>query len=228
MKKELKEKALILRKKGKSIRDIAKTLKVSKGSVSLWVRDIKLTETQKNLLQSRSAVNNYRLGVEANAARCKELREQYQKEGVLKAKAEDPLHLIGCMLYWAEGAKSGNCLRFANSDPDMVKLFLKFLTECYKIDISKISMRVYCHSDDPKEIKRIENFWKKELNLPSSCVKKSVVNNVSKYSKGKRRKNKLPYGVCRLNVFNVKIIQSIYVSLQEYGKFKKPEWLLLK
>lgn len=36
------------------------------------------------------------------------------------------LHLAGCMLYWAEGAKSRNTIEFANSDPNMVRLFCRF------------------------------------------------------------------------------------------------------
>jgi transposase len=41
--------AMILRKEGKSIKEIAKFLNVSAGSVSIWVKQIKLTEKQKTL-----------------------------------------------------------------------------------------------------------------------------------------------------------------------------------
>ena len=41
-----KNKALLLRKKGESINDIAKKIKVSKSIVSRWCRDIKLTSEQ--------------------------------------------------------------------------------------------------------------------------------------------------------------------------------------
>ena len=34
----------------------------------------------------------------------------------------DPLHLAGCMLYWAEGAKGAQPIKFSNSDPHMVRL----------------------------------------------------------------------------------------------------------
>jgi transposase len=42
-----KQKAVILRKRGKSINEIAHTLGVSKSSVSTWCRDVILTESQK-------------------------------------------------------------------------------------------------------------------------------------------------------------------------------------
>jgi hypothetical protein len=50
------------------------------------------------------------------------------------------------------------------------------------------------------------------------------VNVYSKYSQKKRR-NKLPYGTCRLVVCDTRIIQSIFGSIQEYGAFERPEWL---
>ena len=31
------------------------------------------------------------------------------------------------MLYWAEGSKRRNCVEFTNSDPDMMRRFVKFL-----------------------------------------------------------------------------------------------------
>jgi hypothetical protein len=46
----------------------------------------------------------------------------------------------------------------------------------------------------------------------------------SKHSQKKRR-NKLPYGTCRLAVHDTRIVQSIFGSIQEYGGFDRPEWL---
>jgi hypothetical protein len=46
----------------------------------------------------------------------------------------------------------------------------------------------------------------------------------SKHSK-KRRKNKLPYGTCRLVVHDTALVQSIYGAIQEYAGFERPEWL---
>ncbi len=50
------------------------------------------------------------------------------------------------------------------------------------------------------------------------------MNVYSKYSQ-KKRKNKLPYGTCRLCVHSTAVVQSIYGSIQEYGGFERPEWL---
>jgi hypothetical protein len=51
-----------------------------------------------------------------------------------------------------------------------------------------------------------------------------VVNNYSKHSQKKRR-NKLPWGTCKLCVHSTPIQQTILGSIQEFGGFERPEWL---
>jgi hypothetical protein len=48
-------------------------------------------------------------------------------------------------------------------------------------------------------VQEIEDFWLETTGLPRSRLAKSIVNVYSKHSKKKRR-NKLPYGTCRLVV----------------------------
>jgi hypothetical protein len=70
----------------------------------------------------------------------------------------------------------------------------------------------------------IEDFWLRTLGLPRSCLRRSVVNVYSKYSQ-KKRKNKLPYGTCRISYCDTATVQSIYGAIQEYAGFDRPEWL---
>ena len=50
-----KERARALRKQGFSINEICKIVPASKGSISVWVRDIKLTEDRRNILKNRKS-----------------------------------------------------------------------------------------------------------------------------------------------------------------------------
>jgi hypothetical protein len=50
------------------------------------------------------------------------------------------------------------------------------------------------------------------------------VNRYSKYSQKKRR-NKLPYGTCRLAVHDTRLAHELYGAIQEYGGFDRDEWL---
>ena len=65
----IKIQAQKLRKSGKSIKTIAEMTGVSKGTISIWCRDIELTQTQKDRLRARQikAGNKGRMiGVEMN------------------------------------------------------------------------------------------------------------------------------------------------------------------
>ncbi|MEK9176864.1 MAG: helix-turn-helix domain-containing protein, partial [Patescibacteria group bacterium] len=53
MKRRERDKAILLRQQGQSLNDIAARLRVAKATVSLWVRDIKLTQAQRNSLTKR-------------------------------------------------------------------------------------------------------------------------------------------------------------------------------
>jgi hypothetical protein len=51
-----------------------------------------------------------------------------------------------------------------------------------------------------------------------------VVNVYSKYSQKKRR-NKLPYGTCKVVYSDTRTVQSIYGAIQEYAGLERPGWL---
>lgn len=221
MKVEEQKKARELRQQGKSIKNIAKELNVAKSSVSRWVYDIELTEEQIHSLYHGLQIYK---GTQANKRKAKILREQSQKEGCLKAKEKNILHAMGCMLYWAEGFKGRNVVGIANSDVNMLKFFIKFLKECYSVSNENIVLRTNCYTDCGLTIEEIEQWWLKELNLPKTCLRKSTVNHLSKYSKNKRC-GKLKYGTCILKICKTKLVQNIFGAIQEYGNFTNDRWL---
>ena len=197
-----------------------------RASVSLWVRDVPLTPEQLESLRQRNPAYNRQLrGANRNAERGRARRRAYQEEGRAMARRGDVLHASGVMLYWAEGDKgSRNAARISNSDPEILKLFLRFLREC--LEVPDEQMRVTCHlfADHLERQYEIEQFWLDNVDLPRACLCKSFVNVYSKYSQKKRR-NKLPYGTTRVTVHSTQVVQSIYGSIQEYGGFVRPEWL---
>ena len=129
------------------------------------------------------------------------------------------------MLFWAEGSRKRNAVEFTNSDPAMISFFLGFLRECYGVPDAKITVTCNLFADHAEHQREIEQFWLDRLGLPHECLRKSSVNVYSKYSKKKRR-NRLPYGTCRLKVCDTKVVQSIYGAIQEYAGFEREEWVL--
>ena len=85
-------------------------------------------------------------------------------------------------------------------------------------------MTCYLFADHLARQREIEDYWLRTLNLPRTCLRKSIVNVYSKYSQ-KKRKNKLPYGTCKVAYSDTAVAQSIYGAIQEYARFDRPEWL---
>jgi hypothetical protein len=171
---------------------------VSKSSVSQWVRDIELTPGQHEALLLRNpAYNRQRSGTKIQAARRRAERIAYQ-EGRELARLGHQLHVAG-MLFWAEGCKDRNAVKFSNSDPQMIRVFVSFLRTCYGVRDEDFRITCNLFADHLEKQREIEEFWLDVARLPETCLCKSTVNVYSKHS-AKKRRNKLPYGTCRVTV----------------------------
>jgi hypothetical protein len=206
-----------------SMKAIAREVGASLSSVSRWVRDIPLTDEQQATLELQ-AFNGHVNGRAVNSAIRRGARMIAQEEGRQLAQGREALHVAGCMLYWAEGAKDRNQIRFTNSDPEMARFFVGFLRTYFSLTEDNIKITCNLFADHVDRQHEIEQFWLDTLELPQESLRKSTVNVYSKYSK-KKRTNKLPYGTCRVVVSRTRIVQSIFGSIQEYAGFERDAWL---
>jgi transposase-like protein len=211
------------RAEGASIKEIARRTGAAQSSISRWVRDIELTEEQREDLRI-AAYNGHVKGRTMNARLRREARVMAQEEGRMLAAQGDRLFVTGCMLYWAEGGKARNQVKFANSDPAMVAIFVRFLRTYWSL--RDVDVRITCNlfADHVDRQREIEDFWLGIAGLSRDSLCTSTVNVYSKYSK-KKRQNKLPYGTCRVTVSRTRIVQSIYGAIQEIGGFTRDAWL---
>jgi hypothetical protein len=223
-----REAARIPRLAGVPIKQIARELEVSPGSVHVWTRDIELTAEQIDANRRRAGGNQDAAVVQARAAkwvaRSRQLRERFQEEGREAARRGDQLHLVGCMLHWAEGSKNRNRVTFVNSDPQMVAVFRRFLSECLGISAERMAVSLNVYTNNGLTIEQIEDHWLGLLELPRACLRKHTLNHMPTSSSGRSR-NKLPYGVCRIDVPGTRAVQHIYGAIQEYIGFGEPRWL---
>jgi hypothetical protein len=125
------------------------------------------------------------------------------------------------MLYWAEGDKSHkhSVIEFGSAARALLP---RFPSAFFGLTDERVRLTCHLFADHADGQIAIEQFWLRTLGLPQTCLRPSVVNVYSKYSH-KKRKNKLPFGTCRLEVNDTRIAQSIYGSIQEYGGFTRPE-----
>jgi len=217
-----------LRAGGMPFRRIGRQLGVSLATVHAWARDIHLSAEQ--LEHNHTGPDGpqnpeaRRRRAEAWAERCRLRRTEYQEAGRIAARAGDPLHLTGCMLYWAEGSKKRNRLCFSNSDPRMMRVFTRFLTDSLGIARERICLSLNAYTNNGLSIEQIESFWLDHLRLPQSTLRKHTVNHLPTSSSGQAR-NRLVHGVCTLAVHSTRDVQHIYGAIQEYAGFEEPRWL---
>lgn len=198
-------KARSMRKKGESIVVIARKLDVSKSSVSLWCRDIILTDEQFEKLRKNMGVSfKYGQRIAAQVNRQKKLdvikKADIWGKNIIGKISPKELLLIATALYWSEGSKtdSTSTLMFINSDPDMILLMKKFLVYALDVNPKDIVCGIQINKIHEKRIKKVLIFWKKLLNLKGSQLRKPYFVN-TKISKVYENYNDY-YGVCRLFV----------------------------
>ena len=106
----------------------------------------------------------------------------------------------------------------------MARFFVTFLKTYF--DLRDTDIRITCNlfADHLERQQEIEQYWLDKLGLPQGCLCNSVVNVYSKYSK-KKRKNKLPFGTCRVVVSRTRVTQQIYGAIQEIAGFERDAWL---
>jgi hypothetical protein len=218
-----------LRFAGMPFKRIAAELRVSVSTVHSWTRGIKLTpeQRQRNLRGPRGPQNPVQVARRTETWRRKhrDKRRKYQEEGRRRASEMDPLHLAGCMLYWAEGAKQRNQLVIANSDVAMLRFFMLFLRESLAVKSEDCRIRLNVYTNNGLPLEEIERHWLCALELPRSSLRSHSLNHYPTSSSGRKRR-KLPYGVCTLTVAkSTRLVQHIFGAIQEYGGFDEARWL---
>lgn len=172
-KSEKKEQAQRLRLAGQSIKDIAQKLSVSKGSVSLWCRQIVLTEQQISSIQKRGFKKNERgrlVGALANKQKRLNIISQLRTSGMQQVGnlSHRELILVASALYWAEGAKTSSRFVFVNSSPEMILLMFHSLVRVFGIKREDIRVGIQINHIHVHRIQDVLKFWSKLLNLPLS------------------------------------------------------------
>lgn len=199
----LQNKAKILRKKGMSVREIQKHLKVSKSSISIWTREVVLSEKQLNhLLKSRKEAGK-RGGM--TAAKNKILKRENLTREIINKSRKDigkmtvrDRFIFGIALYFAEGTKTDTNICFTNSDPRAIYFIKSWIGEFLEVPIERFVGNIYLH-DNQSEAKA-KKYWSKLLTIPLSQFGKSYI---VKNNPNSLRKTKHEFGVFRLTVCDV-------------------------
>jgi hypothetical protein len=207
----LKRKVVELRKQGKSYSDILKVVKVSKSSLSLWLKDIPLTKEQKDILTNRRkrAVETYRITMKLKHQAKLDSYYNNQAEKLLPLSDKE-LMIAGLFLYSGEGNKVSRCsLNITNTDPSVIKFSLYWITKSLKVDIKKIHIKLHLYSD--MDINEHTNFWVKELKISKDMFKKPYI----KHSKRSDIDQKgYGHGTCGIWVHDTILKENVMMAIK--------------
>lgn len=207
MKFKEKNRAIALRKSGKSYGEIIREIKVSKSTLSYWLREIKLTpEQDKRLYFEKKQKNAYRL-----AKLNQQKRIEKTKNIIRKAKKEfkslykNRLFLNGLMLYWAEGDKSerAEIVKFSNSDPAMIRLMMFWFRKICKVKNERFRVAINIHNLFSR--KDVEKYWSEITEIPLYKFHKTQIKQTSL----KRRRNILYNGTCSIRISDKDLFRRI-------------------
>ena len=168
-----------LRRQGKSIKDIATMLGISKSSASLWCSDIKLAQQQIAELHQRMVSGGYmgrllgaRLQKEKRLKRIEFHRNSAVKE--IGNLSERDLLMVGLGLHLGEGTKKRNQFYFTNSSPEILGSIIKWL-ELFGISRKNIFCNVFINNIHKDRVGSVVHAWSKILGIPKNQFNKTVL-----------------------------------------------------
>jgi hypothetical protein len=78
--------------------------------------------------------------------------------------SDDAFFAAGVALYAGEGGKTDGEVRFANTDPAMMRFFCAWLRRFFAIDESRLRVRVYLH--EGLDLDAAQQFWSDATEIP--------------------------------------------------------------
>jgi hypothetical protein len=159
-----REEARRLRAEGKTLLEIATTLNVAKSSASIWVRDVPFQPSPRRTGAHRRRHPFH----DAKIRRIEELNVIGRH--VIGVLSDDAFLAAGVALYAGEGSKRDGAVRFANTDPEMIHFFCRWLREIFDIDETRLRVRVYLH--EGLDLDAAEEFWSALTEIPRSQFNK--------------------------------------------------------
>ncbi|MFT5036945.1 MAG: transposase-like protein [Candidatus Azotimanducaceae bacterium] len=218
MKVKEKQQAVQLRERGVSMGEIAQRLGVAKSSVSLWVRDVKLTKTQRSKLNrnghSVDAIEKRRIARVSNTQKRRDEMMRIAGQEVAEL-SHNPLWCIAVALYWGEGGKTQQTARLSNSDPAVIKIMMHFFRGICNIPEEKF--RGHVHTFSHKNANVCEKYWSDVSGLPRDKLFKTYV---KQSSASKKKRNTLPYGTFQVYVHDTEFFFRMMGWIEEIKKMK--------
>ncbi|MFC1674825.1 hypothetical protein ACFL1K_02950 [Candidatus Omnitrophota bacterium] len=206
-----KNKAIGLRKNGKTFSEILQEVPVTRGSLSHWLRDINLTSRQILRIRYKNDEIKKKF-IQYNALKKKRSKSSKaiifkDAAGAINNLSQVELKLVGIALYWAEGCNNSKwgSVCFTNSDARMIRLMMSWFRKICKVPEEKFRIRVQCHGKE--NAAKAQEYWSQVANIPLAQFT-APYTRVSPTSK-KKVGNLHPNGICNIRISDIALLTKI-------------------
>ena len=217
----IREKAQKLRLQGKSYNEISEDLHIAKSTLYSWFSNLQLSTKAQNRIQKRVHEGSLkgllkRNRLQTHLARQRAAQNRQYGEKKIGSLSKQELLIIGAALYWGEGYKkpltrnnkilTHHPVSLSNSDPHIIRIFLRFLRECFGVQDENITIdiRIYEHMNEAEQFA----YWQEVTQLPAKNFSPAYYG-VSISSKRRKAFNRLPYGTAQVRVNSTKLYHQI-------------------
>ncbi len=207
---EAKQRAIILRGKGFSYKEILLQIPVSKDTLSRWCRNVVLTNAQKEQLLAKKMFGQRKGSlIAAENKRQKRIFQvqtiysQSQKEvGALSTRDR---FIAGITLYAGEGNKTQDA-GLSNADPKIIRFMMDWFREFCHVPESKFRGNMWLHAG--RDEAKAREFWSSITGISVDQFRKTYFA-IDKLNSRKIRKNIHEYGVFSIRFSDARIHRQI-------------------
>jgi len=171
-----RKRAIQLRKEGKTYAEILDVVEVSKSTLSVWLRSVGIAKAQKQRITDKKLAAQKKGGLARREMRLVNMKDIFMKAGKdISPLSAREFWLCGVMLYWAEGCKEkmyrgGQSVDFGNTDPEMIKFFVKWLREVLEVKDADMNFSLYIHENNMYRLKEVEAYWLKTIGIKNARI----------------------------------------------------------
>jgi len=193
--KSLRIRALDLRKRGWSYCVISQRLGVAKSTLSDWLRSVPYVPNQAVVRRIKGGpaktAELKRQRVLSEIRTCKQ--RAHQDIGRLSRR---DLWFLGLGLYIGEGSKLFEEVRIINSDPQVIRLAMRWLREVCHVPNRNFCVSIHLYPDTSSS--SALSYWSKITGVPKGQFGKIQVDR--RLDKSFKKRRRLPYGTAHVKV----------------------------
>lgn len=177
-----KERAMVLRREGKTYAEIRNQLGVfiPKSTLSLWCCNVEMPIWYQEKVNKLNRANLSKALTIAHASN--ELKRERRKVELQACNKEtmanitfnkDVYKALLAILYLGEGTKaSSNGLSLGSTDPNIIRMYIAMLGICYKVPINDLKCRISHRAD--QNLRVLQEYWSDLTGIPMENFYKSI------------------------------------------------------